>query len=198
MPIKAFNTSLYEQVPDEDVTPINYNLSRLVRRNEKTFRTVVAIIVGVLFVVAVSYTGYYFLEYRDLDDVVIYETAAGQDFLGGLNQVTLAQVRKTLPSLHSLSFGNADCGETSLQASCQASEQTTGSISVDSDTEYQEIVGFGGAFTEATAYHFFKLPPLLQRKFLDLYFGENGIKFSLGRIHINSCDFSLGSYNFDE
>eukprot|EP01033_Poteriospumella_lacustris_P002278 gene2277-1662_t len=71
-------------------------------------------------------------------------------------------------------------------------------VQIRGDTEYQEIVGFGGAFTEATAYHFFKLPPLLQRKFLDLYFGENGIKFSLGRIHINSCDFSLGSYNFDE
>jgi glucosylceramidase len=32
---------------------------------------------------------------------------------------------------------------------------------------------------------------------LDLYFGENGIGYSLGRVHIGSCDFSLKEYNFD-
>lgn len=33
---------------------------------------------------------------------------------------------------------------------------------------------------------------------IDLYFGKNGIGFTLGRIHINSCDFSLESYSFDD
>ena len=31
-----------------------------------------------------------------------------------------------------------------------------------------------------------------------MYFGEGGISYNLGRIHINSCDFSLESYSFDD
>lgn len=33
---------------------------------------------------------------------------------------------------------------------------------------------------------------------MNLYFGERGIRYSVGRIHINSCDFSLKPYSFDE
>jgi hypothetical protein len=31
-----------------------------------------------------------------------------------------------------------------------------------------------------------------------MYFGPSGIGYTLGRIHINSCDFSLASYSFDD
>jgi glucosylceramidase len=62
----------------------------------------------------------------------------------------------------------------------------------------QEIIGFGGAFTEAAAHNFFKLSPEAQKKFLEAYFGEEGIAYTLGRIHINSCDFSLESYSFND
>ena len=33
---------------------------------------------------------------------------------------------------------------------------------------------------------------------IDLYFGENGIGYTLGRVHIGSCDFSLKSYSFND
>ena len=62
----------------------------------------------------------------------------------------------------------------------------------------QEIIGFGGAFTEAAAHNFHKLSPTAQTDFLEAYFGTEGIGYTLGRIHINSCDFSLKSYNFDD
>jgi len=61
----------------------------------------------------------------------------------------------------------------------------------------QEILGFGTAFTEASALVFQGLDPDLQQEVLELYFGEDGIGLSLGRVHINSCDFSLGNYCFD-
>jgi O-glycosyl hydrolase len=192
MPIKAFNTSQYEQVPDEDVTPVNYNLSRLVQRNEKTFRTVVAVTIGVLCVVGIAFTGYYFFDISNTKDVVIFETAAGEQFSGGLNTVTIQHIRNTIPSLGTLKFGNTR-GDNYVEAS-----DGTARIVVDGDTLFQEIIGFGGAFTEASAYNFFKLPSLLQKKVIELYFGEDGINFSLGRIHINSCDFSLESYSFDD
>lgn len=68
----------------------------------------------------------------------------------------------------------------------------------DPEVKYQSIIGFGGAFTEASAYNFFQLPVPQRDKFLEAYFGDNGIGYSVGRIHINSCDFSLGSYSFDD
>lgn len=62
----------------------------------------------------------------------------------------------------------------------------------------QEIIGFGGAFTEASAHVFQGLPTELQQEVLELYFGDRGIGYTTGRLHINSCDFSLGNYSFDD
>ena len=62
----------------------------------------------------------------------------------------------------------------------------------------QEIIGFGGAFTEASAHNFFQLDTKARTQLLEAYFGAEGIGFSLGRLHINSCDFSLESYSFDD
>eukprot|EP00439_Symbiodinium_sp_Y106_P049138 s2314_g6.t1 len=42
------------------------------------------------------------------------------------------------------------------------------------------------------------LHPDLQKEVLELYFGDLGIGYSLGRVHINSCDFSMGNYSFDD
>ena len=72
-----------------------------------------------------------------------------------------------------------------------------GSIYVNKNKKYQKIEGFGGAFTEASAINFFNLPEKTQNEVIDLYFGENGISYTLGRIPINSCDFSPSSYSFD-
>jgi glucosylceramidase len=33
---------------------------------------------------------------------------------------------------------------------------------------------------------------------MELLFGETGLGYSLGRVHINSCDFSVESYTFDD
>lgn len=68
-------------------------------------------------------------------------------------------------------------------------------ICVFPDIEYQEIKGFGGAFTEAASTTLDKLSQENRDKILKLYFDkENGIGYNFGRIHMNSCDFSLGNY----
>jgi len=71
-------------------------------------------------------------------------------------------------------------------------------IDLSSDDTDQVLVGFGGAFTETSATVFYKLSPTRQREILDMYFGLDGLGYTLGRTHINSCDFSLSSYSFDE
>lgn len=36
------------------------------------------------------------------------------------------------------------------------------------------------------------------RQVLDAYFGPNGIEYSVGRIPMGSCDFSVETYSFDD
>jgi glucosylceramidase len=64
------------------------------------------------------------------------------------------------------------------------------------DSVYQTITGFGGSFTEASAYLLNKLSKKNRDLILEAYFGENGARYSLTRTHINSCDFSLGNYSY--
>ena len=73
------------------------------------------------------------------------------------------------------------------------------SILIDADKRFQTIEGFGGAFTEAAAYTFSKMGPEAQSAILKAYFDPiEGHGYSLCRTHINSCDFSLGNYAYDE
>ena len=74
-------------------------------------------------------------------------------------------------------------------------------LEVDSSTTYQEILGFGGAFTEASAINWRKLSKADQDEVIQLYFGapeDGGHGYTLGRVPINSCDFSPASYTFDD
>ena len=54
--------------------------------------------------------------------------------------------------------------------------------------------GLGGAITEATAYNFAKLSKEKQQKFLDAYFGKNGLDYRLARISIGSIFFFIICY----
>lgn len=62
--------------------------------------------------------------------------------------------------------------------------------------KFQTITGFGGSFTESSAYLLNQLSKENRKKILAAYFGENGSRYSLTRTHINSCDFSLGNYSY--
>jgi glucosylceramidase len=72
-------------------------------------------------------------------------------------------------------------------------------IKIDEGQEYQVMEGFGGAFTEAAADTFYKMSSQKRKEILEAYFcPEKGLNYSLCRTHINSCDFSLGNYSYDE
>ena len=66
---------------------------------------------------------------------------------------------------------------------------------VDSSRQFQTLLGFGGAFTEAAATTWQQLPPAQQAAVLQACFHPTeGHGYTLCRVHINSCDFSLGNY----
>jgi glucosylceramidase len=69
-------------------------------------------------------------------------------------------------------------------------------IEINPAKEFQTITGFGGAFTESSAYLLNKLSKENRQKILDAYFGEEGANYSLTRTHMNSCDFSLSNYSY--
>ena len=72
-------------------------------------------------------------------------------------------------------------------------------VILDPSKTFQEIVGIGGALTDASAETFYKLPADKQQEIMTAYFDpEKGIGYSLCRTHINSCDFSSASYAYTE
>jgi glucosylceramidase len=64
------------------------------------------------------------------------------------------------------------------------------------ENKFQTITGFGGSFTEASAYLLNELSQENRKLILDAYFGSEGANYSLTRTHINSCDFSLDNYSY--
>ncbi|MEM7298548.1 MAG: glycoside hydrolase family 30 protein [Bacteroidota bacterium] len=84
-----------------------------------------------------------------------------------------------------------------LQKITDFSSNSEGStMALNTDKTYQTITGFGGSFTESTAYLLNQLGEENRQKVIDAYFGSEGAKYSLTRTHINSCDFSLGQYSY--
>lgn len=72
----------------------------------------------------------------------------------------------------------------------------TNSITINPEKIYQKILGFGGAFTQSSAYLYSKLGKENKEKIINAYFGEEGANYSLTRTTIASCDFSLEHYTY--
>jgi len=68
-------------------------------------------------------------------------------------------------------------------------------INLYPEMRFQTLLGFGGAFTEATGYVLGKMPKESREDVLQAYFGKDGLGYTIGRTHIDSCDFSLGNYS---
>ena len=71
-------------------------------------------------------------------------------------------------------------------------------VNVHPEVEYQKFRGFGGAFTEAAAHIYGQMSEAKKKEIIEAYYGESGLRYQLGRIHMNSCDFALGNYTYIE
>ena len=69
-------------------------------------------------------------------------------------------------------------------------------INIYPQIEYQVFIGFGGAITESTGYAFSKLKEEKKKEITEEIFSEKGLNYSLIRLPIGSCDFSLKSYSY--
>lgn len=196
MVLQRMNYNVINGNEEEDVTPVDGSISKAASRPAKA----IAVIGGgclLLAIITIAYSAWRY-SYMQHHSVLLYQTSRSKgDRMTLLNEQGL-QARGF--GINKLSFGNVDCSK-KLQEDGLCSPLGTGpvaKISVNSNKKYQKIIGFGGSFTEAAAYNFYRFPKLVQEKILELYYGDSGIGYTLGRVHINSCDFSLKSYSFDE
>ncbi len=99
-------------------------------------------------------------------------------------------------ALHTEVYETSAKGNKLKKISAVASDKKSPVVKLVPSVKYQSIVGFGGAFTESSAYLLNKLSKENRHKILEAYFAETGANYSLTRTHMNSCDFSLGQYSY--
>ncbi|GMS97781.1 hypothetical protein PENTCL1PPCAC_19956, partial [Pristionchus entomophagus] len=71
-------------------------------------------------------------------------------------------------------------------------------LTLDPNTQYQELLGFGGSFTDSTGINLLALSEAAREHLIQSYFGVNGSAYTLGRIPIASTDFSPRPYSYAE
>jgi glucosylceramidase len=166
----------YEAIPDFDSSRIPPESENIIWKHRVKLAIFLVIAGGATLIFGT-------ISREEHDKVTIYQTSKGGDRLTRLRSQDF-RVR---------GFGDVDLDFKGRSVNAeQYSHVHVGS------THHQEILGFGGAFTEAASNNFYKFPEAAQEEILELYFGRSGLKYTMGRIHINSCDFSPESYSFDE
>jgi len=65
-------------------------------------------------------------------------------------------------------------------------------------TKFQEVLGFGGAFTDAACYTFSQLSPDARERLFHELFHPSEMGLSVGRICVGASDYSTKLYSFDE
>ncbi|KAJ1438750.1 O-glycosyl hydrolase family 30-domain-containing protein [Ochromonadaceae sp. CCMP2298] len=187
MPIQPFSLQRdYQPIPDEeDVTPVGRSISNRAKKSGKYVGYAICFVIMAAFLttMAVVYGP------PSTPELAVYQTAKA-DGGQGLQQLHLSDMPDL--KLKKLAFGNTEC-----QTGTCTGMDAPAIVTVKSSVRFQTVLGFGGAFTEATALNFYKLPSSVQKRWLQMYFGADGIGLTLGRVHMGSCDFSPKSYNFD-
>jgi glucosylceramidase len=84
------------------------------------------------------------------------------------------------------------------QLAVAPSGSATQHVDVNLSATYQNMTGFGAAFTDASVLGFNALTEDAQSHLLRSYWGEGGLKYSIGRVPIASTDFSTGVYSYND
>lgn len=101
------------------------------------------------------------------------------------------------------SLVQADQFASEQQTKCYAPgvNQTSGLdflIEVQVNTRRQQVLGYGGAFTDSASLQIWLLPEPVRKRLLDDYFGPNGLDYNMGRVPISGTDMSTRPYSYDD
>ena len=93
-------------------------------------------------------------------------------------------------------YRSSAAGERFVKVKATVSTKETHLWEVYPEATFQKIKGCGGAFTESSAHLWTRLNSSLQTELIHAYFADTAAAYNMARTHINSCDFSLGSYDY--
>lgn len=79
-----------------------------------------------------------------------------------------------------------------------AEEPAADSIRLNPGTKFQTILGFGGAFTDATCYMFNQLAPAAREQLFHEMFHPSEMGLSTGRVCLGASDYSTKLYSYDD
>lgn len=79
-----------------------------------------------------------------------------------------------------------------------AGTATTDQLRLNPGAKFQQILGFGGAFTDATCYMFNQLAPSAREQLFHELFHPSEMGLSTGRICVGSSDYSTKVYSYDD
>jgi len=85
-----------------------------------------------------------------------------------------------------------------LQWSGAATRVPGPTIEIDSALEYQPILGFGAALTEASCFLLQGMPAAARHAFLTDTYSPSGLNLSMSRCCIGSSDYSRSVYSYDD
>lgn len=71
-------------------------------------------------------------------------------------------------------------------------------LTLDHKVKYQKIIGFGGAFTDASGLNLNTLPKGMAENIMKDYYSSSGIEYNMGRVPMAGTDFSTHSYSYDD
>ncbi|MDO5346073.1 MAG: glycoside hydrolase family 30 beta sandwich domain-containing protein [Lachnospiraceae bacterium] len=82
-------------------------------------------------------------------------------------------------------------GETAFSEDCGVENQA---VNLYPSVRGQRFEGFGGAFTDSAGYVYAQMSEEQRKQMLYTYFDKKELNYRLGRIHLDSCDFSMEQY----
>lgn len=71
-------------------------------------------------------------------------------------------------------------------------------VTLDPTTSFQEILGFGAAFTEASAWLISRMAPAARAQLMHELFSADGLGINVTRCCIGSSDYSTAMFSYDE
>ncbi|WP_299098860.1 glycoside hydrolase family 30 beta sandwich domain-containing protein [uncultured Winogradskyella sp.] len=110
--------------------------------------------------------------------------------------ISCASEKKEIENLDVEIYETSESGNKLTRITEFSKVDSSAVIKILPEQKFQTITGFGGSFTESSAYLLNKLSKKNRDTILQAYFAEDGARYSLTRTHIASCDFSLTNYTY--
>ncbi|KAI1301356.1 Lysosomal acid glucosylceramidase [Halotydeus destructor] len=112
--------------------------------------------------------------------------------------VTVFESNKAGLRFESSTLNVTAIGEENPTGYVEESDSVLVKLEINRSSTFQEILGFGGAFTDSAGININSLTGDLSNKIIENYYSDNGIEYSVGRIPIGGTDFSTRAYSLDD